>query len=132
MNIRVIIDFLYQVSFDIFRRPVADDLLIRSTLRRIIRVTKAEGIITAKSVVKGSAQHPGFIVIVWTAPLLPNDSGKLILYRGISLDGIAVDSAWIIAVFFTQRINHCFFFGLGLLHINSIRDKFTQQPRKLQ
>ena len=125
MNIQVIIGFLYHVSFDIFRCPVADDLLIRSTLRRIIRVTKAEGIITAKSVVKGSAQHPGFVVIVWTAPLLPNDSGNLVLYRGISLDGIAVDSAWIIAVFFTQRINHGFFFGLGLLRIDSIGDKFT-------
>ena len=118
MNIKVIIGFLYHVSFDIFRCPVTDDLLVSPALCWGIRVTKAEGIITAKSVVKGSAQHPGFIVIVWTAPLLPNDSGKLILYRGISLDGIAVNSAWIIAVFFTQRINHGFFFGLGLSRVD--------------
>ena len=128
MNIQVIIGFLYHVSFDIFRCPVTDDLLVSPALCWVIRVTKAECVIASQTIVQCSSQHPGFVVIVWTAPLLPNDPSKPVLYRGISLDCIAVDSAWIIAVFFTQRINHGFFFGLGLLRIDSIGDKFTQ-PR---
>ena len=126
MNIRVIIDFLYQVSFAIFRHPVADDLLIRAVFRQIIRITKAEGIITAKSVVKGSAQHPGFVVIVWAAPLLPNDPSKPVLYRGISLDCIIKQFAGISAVLFAQGMYNGILFSLGLPGIDLLRGVATQ------
>ncbi len=113
-----------------FRCPVADDLLIRSTLRWIIRITKAEGVIAAESLIQRSAQQSGFIVVVGTSPLLPNDPGEFVPYRGISLDGIAVDPAWIIIVPFAQGMYNGIFFSLGLLCIDGCGDLTAQLKQK--
>ena len=52
MNIQVIIRFLYHVSFDIFRCPVTDDLLVSPAFCWVIRVTKAECVMFEKMIVQ--------------------------------------------------------------------------------